>query len=362
MHEIKLKLDELTRQIRKAGAAIDMTGLKHRLIELETLMQEEGFWNDGDRARQISEEASGVRREIEDWGGAIDDCHTLEKMFADVDIENDPKSADEFKEMVEVLEKKWYALEIKTFLNGKYDKSNVILAVHAGTGGKDAQDFASILLRMYMRYAENNGWKTEMMDESLGEEVGLKSATISISGEFAYGYLKGENGVHRLVRHSPFNAKNTRETSFALIEVLPEVPEPDSSEIRKDDIEFEAFRSGGKGGQNVNKVSTAVRIKHVPTGLVVKCESERSQLQNKERAMKMLHAKLVDMKEREQAEHLYDLKGGKTEMSWGNQIRSYVLHPYKMVKDHRTEYEENSPEAVFDGQIEGFIEAELKKK
>ena len=361
MHEIKGKLDELTRQIRKAGATIDITKLRHRLIEFDTLMQEENFWSDGDRARKISEEASELRREISDWEGTLEDCHTLEKLFGEIDPEKDAAGANEFKEMVSALEKKWRSLEIKTFLNGKYDKNNAILSVHAGTGGKDAQDFAEVLMRMYMRYAEDKEWRVEIMDESRGEEVGLKSTTILIEGAFAYGYLKGENGVHRLVRHSPFNTKNTRETSFVLIEVLPEVSEPQTGEIRKEDIEFEAFRSGGKGGQNVNKVSTAVRIKHIPTGIAVKCESERSQLQNKERAMKILHAKLADMMEREQAEHLYELKGGKAEASWGSQIRSYVLHPYKMVKDHRTDYEEKNLEAVFDGKIDGFVEAELKK-
>jgi len=362
VHETKQKLDELTRQIRKAAGAIDMKTLKNKLAELEYEMQEENFWADSDRARKISETASALRREISDWEGILEDCHTLEKLFSEIDPEKDSKSVKEFKEMVDDLEKKWRNLEIKAFLNGKYDKNNAILSIHAGTGGKDAQDFAEMLMRMYMRYAENKNWRAEILDESRGEEVGLKSATILIEGQFAYGYLKAENGVHRLVRHSPFNAKNTRETSFVLVEVLPEVDEPSPGEIRKEDIEFEAFRSGGKGGQNVNKVSTAVRIKHIPTGIVVKCESERSQLQNKERAMKILHAKLVDMMEREQAEHLYELKGGKADIAWGSQIRSYVLHPYKMVKDHRTDYEEKNPEAVFDGKIDGFIEAELKGK
>lgn len=361
MHEVKQQLDALTRQIRKAAKAIDMQKLKNRLKELDFLMQEENFWSDNERAKKISEEASELRREISDWESALEDCHTLEKLFSEVNAENDAKSADEFKQMVDSLEKKWRELEIKAFLAGKYDKNSAILSIHAGTGGKDAQDFAEILMRMYMRYAENKNWKVEMLDESRGEEVGLKSATILIEGQFVYGYLKGENGVHRLVRHSPFNAKQTRETSFVLVEVLPEVAEPEAGEIRKEDIEFEAFRSGGKGGQNVNKVSTAVRIKHIPSGIIVKCESERSQLQNKQRAMKILHARLIDMMEKQQAEHLYELKGGKTEVSWGNQIRSYVLHPYKMVKDHRTDYEEKNPDAVFDGKLDGFVEAELKK-
>jgi len=215
---------------------------------------------------------------------------------------------------------------------------------------------------MYLRYAERSGFSAEVLDKSDGDEAGIKSCTILIKGQFAYGYLKGENGVHRLVRLSPFNSKNTRETSFVLVEVLPEITAAQEIKISPDDLKMDVFRSSGAGGQNVQKTSTAVRITHLPTNIVVACQNERSQLQNKEQAMKILTAKLADLMEQQQAKELGDIKGEKVEMSWGHQIRSYVLHPYKMVKDHRTDYEESNPEAVLDGELDGFIEAELKKK
>ncbi len=361
MHEVKTQLDELETQIATALKAVDLDTKRHRIIELDILMGEQEFWNDQKRAQQITREASHTRTFVEKWDRLQHDLRELQELFPTIDPETDSATADEYKTMVEKLTKDWRALEIQTFLSGKYDDHSAILSIHAGTGGKDAQDFAEILMRMYLRWAENHELKATILDQSQ-EEVGLKSATILIEGEFTYGYLKSENGVHRLVRQSPFNAKNSRETSFVLVEVLPEISDAEEFEIKKDDLRVDTYRSSAPGGQNVQKTDSAIRITHLPTGLVVACQTERSQLQNKEHAMKVLASKLADMMEREHAKELSDLKGTKVEVSWGNQIRSYVLHPYKMIKDHRTDYEEHNAEPVLNGEIDGFIEAYLKQE
>lgn len=362
MHEYKQKLETIQEEINNALKIIDLQSLRHRIIELNILTQEEDFWKNQERAQKLSKELNTLQKEVTAWEKAQVDCHDLLELFPDIHIEEDPKSAEEFKEMVKKLEENWHKLEVRTFLNGRYDKNNVIMSIHAGTGGKDAQDFAEMLMRMYLRYAEKNDFQAEILDKSLGEEVGIKSVTLLIKGYLAYGYLKGERGVHRLVRLSPFNAKHTRETSFAFIDILPEIPDEEVPEINKADLRIDTYRSSGAGGQNVNKTSSAVRITHLPTGIVVACQDERSQLQNKERAMKILHAKLIDLVEKQQVAEINQLKGEHREIAWSNQIRSYVLQPYTMVKDHRTSHVENNVDAVLDGAIEGFIEADLKGK
>lgn len=360
MYEHKQKLETIATEVDNALQKIDLQKLKNRIIECNILSQEQDFWNDQENAQKITKELAALQKEVVDWEKMQAEVKELQELAPSIKIEEDPASGEDYKKMIDDLEARWHKLETKTFLNGKYDATNAILSIHAGTGGKDAMDFAELLLRMYIRYAEHNGYTVEIMEKSAGEEVGLKSATILISGYMAYGYLKCEKGVHRLVRNSPFNAKNSRETSFALVEVMPDVDISHHAQIHKDDLRIDTFRAGGAGGQNVNKVSSAVRITHLPTNLVAACQTERSQLQNKERAMKILIGKLTELAEKQQVAELNQLKGEPVQMSWGNQMRSYVFHPYTMVKDHRTNHEEHDVNKVLDGGIDGFIEAELK--
>ncbi len=338
----------------------DLPKLKTRIKELEDISSGPEFWSNKNHAREIGQELKHMQTLVKDWSDAERDVDELLELFPTIQPEKEPGSAEEFRKMLKELAGRFDMLNRESFFSGKYDSHDAMLMIHAGTGGKDAQDWAEVLLRMYMRHAERRGWKVELLDESKGEDVGIKSATILISGRYAYAYLKGEKGVHRLVRLSPFNAKNSRETSFALVEIIPDVPELPEIEIKPEDLKLDAFRSGGAGGQNVNKVSSAVRLTHLPTGLVVTCQSERSQIQNRERAMQMLQGKLAQLHEEEKLEEMKALKGKRVEMSWGNQIRSYVLHPYTMVKDHRTDYETSQTDKVLDGDLDGFIEAEIE--
>jgi peptide chain release factor 2 len=275
---------------------------------------------------------------------------------------DDGSLTDEIEHQVNIFEDLIAKKEISLLLSGQYDHGNAILAVHAGAGGTDSQDWAGMLERMYLRWAENNGYKTEILDRTVGEEAGIKSVTISVAGELAYGYLKSEKGVHRLVRLSPFDAAHRRHTSFALVEVLPEIEGNDDIVIRPDDIEIEVYKSSGAGGQNVQKNMTAVRIIHLATGLVVTCQNERSQTQNRESALKVLRSRLFELQQQAHADEISDLKGEFKKVEWGSQIRSYVLHPYQMVKDHRTDYETSNTQSTLDGNLDGFIEAYLRMK
>jgi peptide chain release factor 2 len=360
MHEYRQKLETIKNEVDHAVKNVNLPAMLGKIKILTEASQKPDFWQHQEEAQRVTKDLNDLQKEVNSWEKMRENCNELLGLFPSVQPEDDPAGAAEFKKMVDDLEAQWHKLEIKTFLNGKYDGCNVILSIHAGTGGKDAQDWAEMLLRMYVRWAERQGFEVQMYEKSMGEEVGLKSATVFINGHLAYGYLKRERGVHRLVRQSPFNAKHSRETSFAFVDVLPEIPEEQVQEIRKEDLRIDTYRSGGAGGQNVNKTSSAVRITHLPTGIVVTCQDERSQLQNKERAMKILQAKLVDMMEKQQVQELNELKGERVEIAWGNQIRSYVLHPYTMVKDHRNNHEEHNVSAILDGEIDGFIEAELK--
>lgn len=303
-------------------------------------------------------ELAAIKEEVDHW-------HSLRQKALDAlelaSLSDETLRSDLEKECL-VLENQLAREEFYAMFTGEFDSGNALLAIHAGAGGTDSQDWAQMLMRMYLRWAEINDYETEILDTSLGEEAGIKSTTIAVNGKFAYGYLRPEKGVHRLVRLSPFDAAHRRHTSFAMVEVLPQVEDDHSIEIDANDLRIDTYRSAGAGGQNVQKNDTAIRLTHIPTGIVVTCQNERSQMQNKENAMRVLRARLLELKQQEQEAQLAELRGEFQKVEWGSQIRSYVLHPYQMVKDHRTGYETGNAQAVLDGEINGFIQAFLQSK
>jgi peptide chain release factor 2 len=317
-----------------------------------------GFWDDPAAAQRTIKTANALREEVEAWGGfaqRIRDAQELAQL-------DDESLREEMEKEVESIEKELEKRSFIAMLSGRYDKEDALLAIHAGAGGTDSQDWAEMLERMYLRWAERRGFETEIIDLTEGEEAGIKSVTIAVDGKYAFGYLRSEKGVHRLVRLSPFDAAHRRHTSFALVEVLPQIAMDDPEvEIDPNDLKIDVFKSSGAGGQNVQKNATAIRITHIPTGIVVSCQNERSQLQNKENAMRVLRARLLELKQAEKDEEVAMLRGEYTKAEWGSQIRSYVLHPYQMVKDHRTEYERGNTQAILDGDLDDFMEAYLKQ-
>ena len=338
----------------------DIAGLKEEIVRLHEITLQDGFWNNQKESTSILTKLKNAQDKVKTYERIISELENLIELNNLLLNDSDEKMAKEILRDTKRIEQEITNLELKTLLNGKYDANNAILTIHPGAGGTESQDWAEMLYRMYSKWANSNGYKMKELDYLEGEEAGLKSVTFLIEGENAYGYLKSEMGVHRLVRISPFDSGGRRHTSFASVEVMPEISEDVSIDINPEDLRIDTYRSSGAGGQHINKTDSAVRITHLPTNIVVSCQSERSQIQNKETAMKMLKSKLLDLKEKENKEKIEDLKGVQKDIAWGSQIRSYVFCPYTLVKDHRTNYEVGNVQAVMDGEINDFIESYLK--
>jgi len=360
LEEAKQKLERFRADVKELGEALKIEEIKRQLTELEAQTLEANFWANQEKSGKILQEIKVLKSKItkyEALSNKLEDTIVLCEMAIE---ENDESVTGEVLQALDEIEAEEEKQRIDVLLSGEYDSNNAIVSFHPGAGGTEAQDWALMLYRMYTRWAEKSGFKVKLLDWLDGEEAGLKSATILVEGTNAYGYLKSENGVHRLVRISPFDSSGRRHTSFASVEVIPEFVDDGTIEIREEDLEITAHRSSGAGGQHINKTDSAIRILHIPTGIVVGCQTERSQLQNKETALKMLKSKLAEIKEREKLERIEDIKGAKTNIEWGSQIRSYVFMPYTLVKDARTGYETGNIQAVMDGDIDGFINAYLK--
>ncbi|WDC85607.1 peptide chain release factor 2 [Caloramator sp. mosi_1] len=353
-------INPMREALKEMGLLFDIASLKSEIENLENKMNDPSFWDDPQNAQVVTQKLKSLKDKVERYEDLVRRVDDLEVLIELSDEVEDLDALDEIVQERKEIEKKIEDFKIEILLSGEYDKNNAILTIHAGAGGTEACDWTSMLLRLYTRWAEKKGYKVEVVDMLPGDEAGVKSVTLEIKGEYAYGYLKAEKGVHRLVRISPFDAAGKRHTSFASVEVLPEITPEQDIDIRAEDLKVDTYRSGGAGGQYVNKTESAIRITHIPTGIVVQCQTERSQHANRDRAMKMLKSKLIELKEREHKEKIEDLTGDLKDIGWGSQIRSYVFQPYTLVKDHRTGVEIGNVQAVMDGEIDEFINAFLK--
>ncbi|MBQ7580535.1 MAG: peptide chain release factor 2 [Clostridia bacterium] len=358
--QLRLELLEKKESLDALCEALGIDRLKSEIAKLEEMSAQDGFWDNIEQSQKIVQKTSALKSKVESYEKLCGNYEDALVMIELADAEEDLSLFDECREGVDEVEKELEKQTLGTLLTGEYDSKNAILTFHAGAGGTEAQDWNAMLVRMYTRWGESHNYKVTMADFLDGDEAGLKSATLLVEGENAYGFLKSESGVHRLVRISPFDASGRRHTSFASIEVMPEIDDTIEVEISPEDIKMDVYRASGAGGQKVNKTSSAVRLTHIPTGIVVASQVERSQHQNREVAMRMLKSKLLEIKEREHLERIEDIKGVQKEIAWGSQIRSYVFMPYTMAKDHRTNYETGNINAVMDGDIDGFINAYLK--
>jgi peptide chain release factor 2 len=358
MHELQKELETLLDRINEAIEQLDIAAKRQQVADIQQQMQSPDFWNDSEHAAHVSKQHAHLEKQVQVWEQLRQDAQSA----LDLARLEDHDLLDDLQRTYEDVKQRFERLEFQVKLSGKYDQSDAILHLHAGTGGTDAQDWTRMLERMYLRYAENSDLEAEAISESAGDEAGIKSAILRLEGPYAYGRLKGENGVHRLVRKSPFNADNLRQTSFALVEVAPEIPEPGDVYIDEKYVEVDTFRASGPGGQSVNTTDSAVRLTHKPTGIVVAVQNERSQQQNKRMAYGILRSRLVQLKEEQRAETIEELKGPTPTEQWGSQIRNYVLHPYTLVKDTRTGHETREAEKVLEGELDDFIDAYLTQR
>ena len=361
MNELLKRLATLLEQVQSLKAHLNLAQKQQKILELEERMQHPDFWNDPDTAQTVTQEYNSLTEFTGFWEKIEENISELEQLISS-NTDHSEETEKFLETQVNELEQRYSKNRLIVLMSKKYDDHNAIFSIHAGAGGTDAQDWAEMLLRQYLRFCERRGLKAEIIDQSKGGEAGIKSVTVTVHGQFAYGLLKSEAGVHRLVRLSPFNPAHTRETSFALLELLPQLEEAEAVKLDPKDLEIEATTSSGHGGQSVNTTYSAIRITHKPTGLKVSIQNERSQHQNKELAMKILQARVQELEDQKLAEEKKELRGEFKSAEWGNQIRSYVLHPYKLVKDHRTNYEESDPDKVLNGEIDNFIEKHLESQ